>query len=138
MQPKLNSSRKSNIKSINMYTLVVILILIVSVLLGLIVLVQNSKGGGLVSNFGGANQMMGVRQTTDFLEKATWTLGAILVVLCLISSVTLPKNSKEGAPKSELENIVPALPSTEVPASTTTLPDASEAPAETPAEAPAE
>lgn len=138
MQPKLNSSRKSNIKSINMYTFVVILILIVSVLLGLIVLVQNSKGGGLVSNFGGANQMMGVRQTTDFLEKATWTLGAILVVLCLISSVTLPKNSKEGAPKSELENIVPALPSTEVPASTTTLPDASEAPAETPAEAPAE
>ncbi len=138
MQPKLNSSRKSNIKSINMYTFVVILILIVSVLLGLIVLVQNSKGGGLVSNFGGANQMMGVRQTTDFLEKATWTLGAILVVLCLISSVTLPKNSKEGAPKSELENIVPALPSTEVPAATTTLPDASEAPAETPAEAPAE
>ena len=137
MQPKLNSSRKSNIKSINMYTFVVILILIVSVLLGLIVLVQNSKGGGLVSNFGGANQMMGVRQTTDFLEKATWTLGAILVVLCLISSITLPKNSKEGAPKSELENIIPALPSTEAPASTTTMP-ASEAPAETPAEAPAE
>ena len=120
-----------------MYTLVVILILIVSVLLGLIVLVQNSKGGGLVSNFGGANQMMGVRQTTDFLEKATWTLGAILVLLCLISSATLPKNSKEGAPKSELENIVPSLPSTETPAATTTLP-ASEAPAETPAEAPAE
>ena len=121
-----------------MYTLVVVLILIVSVLLGLIVLVQNSKGGGLVSNFGGANQMMGVRRTTDFLEKATWTLGAILVVLCLISSITLPKNSKEGAPKSELENIIPALPSTEVPAATTTLPDASEAPAETPADAPAE
>ena len=121
-----------------MYTLVVILILIVSVLLGLIVLVQNSKGGGLVSNFGGANQMMGVRQTTDFLEKATWTLGAILVVLCLISSVTLPKNSKEGAPKSELENIIPALPSTEVPAATTTMPDASEAPNETPVETSAE
>ena len=120
-----------------MYTLIVILILIVSVLLALIVLVQNSKGGGLVSNFGGANQMMGVRQTTDFLEKATWTMGAILVVLCLISSITLPKNSKEGAPKSELENIVPNLPSTETPAATTTLP-ASEAPAETPAEAPAE
>ena len=94
-----------------MYTLVVILILIVSVLLGLIVLVQNSKGGGLVSNFGGANQMMGVRQTTDFLEKATWTMAGILVVLCLISSVTLPKGTME----------TPA-----------------EAPAETPAEAPAE
>ena len=99
-----------------MYTLVVILILIVSVLLGLIVLVQNSKGGGLVSNFGGANQMMGVRQTTDFLEKATWTIGGILVVLCLISSITLPRNSKEGAPKSELENVIAPLAPAETPA----------------------
>ena len=138
MQPKLKGSRKLIIKSIKMYTVVVILILIVSVLLGLIVLVQNSKGGGLVSNFGGANQMMGVRQTTDFLEKATWTIGGILVVLCLISSITLPRNSKEGAPKSEVESIIPNLPSTETPAATTTLPAASEAPAETPAETPAE
>ncbi len=123
-----------------MYTVVVILILIVSVLLGLIVLVQNSKGGGLVSNFGGANQMMGVRQTSDFLEKATWTLGGVLVVLCLISSITLPKNSKEGAPKSELENVIAPLAPAETPA-TTTLPAASEAPAEAteaPAETPAE
>ena len=112
-----------------MYTLIVILILIVSVLLALIVLVQNSKGGGLVSNFGGANQMMGVRQTTDFLEKGTWALAAVLVSLCLLSSITLPKNSKEGTPKSELENIVPNLPSTEIPAATTTMP-AAEAPAE--------
>ena len=120
-----------------MYTALVITIMFVSVLLGLIVLVQNSKGGGLVSNFGGANQMMGVRQTSDFLEKATWTLGGILVVLCLISSITLPKNSKEGTPKSEVESIIPNLPSTEVPAATTTMP-ASEAPAETPADNPAE
>ena len=120
-----------------MYTALVITIMFVSVLLGLIVLVQNSKGGGLVSNFGGANQMMGVRQTSDFLEKATWTLGGILVVLCLLSSITLPKNSKEGTPKSEVESIIPNLPSTEVPAATTTMP-ASEAPAETPAETPAE
>ena len=109
-----------------MYIVVVILILIVSVLLGLIVLVQNSKGGGLVSNFGGANQMMGVRQTTDFLEKGTWALAAVLVLLCLLSSITLPKNSKEGTPKSELENIVPNLPSTEIPAATTTMPASEE------------
>ena len=124
-----------------MYLLVVILILIVSVLLGLIVLVQNSKGGGLVSNFGGANQMMGVRQTTDFLEKATWTIGGILVVLCLISSITLPKNSKEGTPKSELENVIAPLPTVETPAATTDMPASSDAPAEAteaPAEAPAE
>ena len=141
MQPKLKGYRKLIIKSIKMYTVVVILILIVSVLLGLIVLVQNSKGGGLVSNFGGANQMMGVRQTTDFLEKATWTIGGILVVLCLISSITLPKNSKEGTPKSELENVVAPLPAVETPAATTTMPAASETPAEAteaPAETPAE
>ena len=118
-----------------MYTLVVILILIVSVLLGLIVLVQNSKGGGLVSNFGGANQMMGVRQTTDFLEKATWTLAGILVVLCLISSVTIPKNVKQGNAldtemRSQIENVLPSAPAAEAPAA--------EAPAEAPAETPAE
>ena len=115
-----------------MYTVIVILILIVSVLLGLIVLVQNSKGGGLVSNFGGANQMMGVRQTTDFLEKATWTMAAVLVVLCLVSSITLPKNSKEGAPKSEVESAMPAL-STSTPAATM-----GENPAATSTETPAE
>ena len=119
-----------------MYTLVVILILIVSVLLGLIILVQNSKGGGLVSNFGGANQMMGVRQTTDFLEKATWTIGGILVVLCLISSITIPKNAKEGTPKSAVESMVAPDLSTETSTATMGTP-ATEAPAEateTPAE----
>ena len=115
-----------------MYTLVVILILIVSVLLGLIVLVQNSKGGGLVSNFGGANQMMGVRQTTDFLEKATWTLAAVLVVLCLISSITSPKNVKHGNAldtemRSQIENVMPSAPAAEVPAAEA---PATEAPAE--------
>ena len=120
-----------------MYTVLVIAILFVSVLLGLIVLIQNSKGGGLVSNFGGANQMMGVRQTSDFLEKATWTLGGILVVLCLLSSISLPRNSKDGTPKSELENVIAPLPSMEAPASTTDMPVSSEAPAEA-AETPAE
>ena len=113
-----------------MYTLVVILILIVSVLLGLIVLVQNSKGGGLVSNFGGANQMMGVRQTTDFLEKATWTLAGILVVLCLISSITIPKNVKSGNAfdtemRQQIENVMPSVPATdavELPATTSDAP----------------
>jgi preprotein translocase subunit SecG len=117
-----------------MYTVVVILILIVSVLLALIVLVQNSKGGGLVSNFGGANQMMGVRQTTDFLEKATWTLAGVLVLLCLISSITLPKNNIEGTPKSEvssqIETVLPSAPATEAPAATMETPAATEAPAE--------
>ena len=115
-----------------MYTLVVVLILIVSVLLGLVVLVQNSKGGGLVSNFGAANQMMGVRQTTDFLEKATWTMAGILVVLCLISSVTIPKNVKSGNAfdtemRQQIENVMPSAPAAETPAAE--MP-ATEAPAE--------
>lgn len=60
-----------------------ILLLITCILLILIVLVQNSKGGGLSSTFASSNQVMGVRKTTDFLEKATWTLASVLVVLCL-------------------------------------------------------
>jgi len=100
-----------------MYTLVVVLILIISVLLGLIVLVQNSKGGGLVSNLGGANQMMGVRKTADFLEKTTWTLASILVVLCLVSSVVIPKKvSSDGAAASQMmeqiQNNMPSAPTT--------------------------
>ena len=115
-----------------MYTFVVILILIVSVLLGLIVLVQNSKGGGLVSNFGGANQMMGVRQTSDFLEKATWTMAGMLVVLCLLSSITIPKNVNSGDAydtemRQQIENVMPSAPATETPAMETPA-------AETPAE----
>ena len=105
-----------------MYTVIVILILVVSVLLGLVVLVQNSKGGGLISNFGSANQMMGVRQTTDFLEKATWTMAIMLVVLCLASSMSIPKNvGSEGAQdtqmREQIELNTPA-PAAETPAET--------------------
>lgn len=73
-----------------MYVVVSILILIISVLLGLIVLVQNSKGGGLASNFGQGNQFMGVRQTADFLEKATWVLAIALLICSLVASMAIP------------------------------------------------
>ena len=101
-----------------MYTVIVILILVVSVLLGLVVLVQNSKGGGLISNFGSANQMMGVRQTTDFLEKATWTMAIILVVLCLVSSMSIPKNLRSGdlqdtQMREQIELSAPVAPAAE-------------------------
>jgi preprotein translocase subunit SecG len=56
------------------------------VLLILIVLVQNSKGGGLSSGFASNNQYMGVRKTSDFLEKATWGLAGLLLILSLASS----------------------------------------------------
>ncbi|MBL7883533.1 MAG: preprotein translocase subunit SecG, partial [Bacteroidia bacterium] len=58
-----------------------VIIIIVSILLILVVLVQNSKGGGLASTFSSSNQVMGVRKTADFLEKATWTLAISLLVL---------------------------------------------------------
>lgn len=75
-----------------MYVAISVFILIVSFLMMLVVLVQNSKGGGLVSDFSSSNQILGVRKTTDFLEKATWTLAIALVVLCLASSLAIPKN----------------------------------------------
>lgn len=69
-----------------MGTVISILIIIVCLLLILVVLVQNSKGGGLASSFASSNQVMGVRKTGDFLEKATWTLAIALLALSLIST----------------------------------------------------
>jgi preprotein translocase subunit SecG len=71
------------------------LIILCSILLVLIVLVQNSKGGGLSSTFASSNQVMGVRKTADFLEKATWTLAGVLVVLCLVASAVDRKPSQQ-------------------------------------------
>jgi preprotein translocase subunit SecG len=84
-------------------TLVSILIIIVCFLLILIVLVQNSKGGGLASNFSGSNQVMGVRKTADFLEKATWTLAAGLLLLSLLAGIT-SNTGKDVTKKSAIED----------------------------------
>lgn len=74
-----------------MYILAIVLIFIVCLLMVLIVLVQNSKGGGLASSFSSNNQIMGVRRTTDFLEKATWYLAGALLVLCILASAFIPR-----------------------------------------------
>jgi preprotein translocase subunit SecG len=64
-----------------------ILIILASVVLGFIVLVQNPKGGGLAGSFAGlSNQFMGVKQTTDVLEKGTWVFAGVIGVLCLAST----------------------------------------------------
>jgi preprotein translocase subunit SecG len=87
-----------------LYILISILILITCVLLILVVLVQNSKGGGLASNFSGSNQFMGVRKTADFLEKTTWTLAVVLLVLSLFSIFIIPKNQgKVQTQESEIQ-----------------------------------
>ena len=71
--------------------------LIASVLMCFIVLIQNSKGGGLASGFSSSNQIMGVRKTTDFLEKATWTLAAAMVVFSIVSAYTIPTSTNQGS-----------------------------------------
>ena len=69
-----------------MFYLLTVLILIASIALVLLVIVQKSKGGGLASPFASTNNIMGVRKTTDVLEKATWWLFGIVAVLCIASS----------------------------------------------------
>jgi preprotein translocase subunit SecG len=89
------------------YILVSVLILITCVLLGLVVLVQNSKGGGLASNFSSSNQFMGVRKTADFLEKTTWTLAIVLLTLSLFSIFVIPRNaSVANSSDTELRQLI--------------------------------
>ncbi|MBO7587345.1 MAG: preprotein translocase subunit SecG [Bacteroidales bacterium] len=67
-----------------MFTFCVVLIILACIVLAFVVLIQNSKGGGLASNFASSNQIMGVRKTTDVLEKTTWGLAAFIMVLCFV------------------------------------------------------
>ncbi len=76
-----------------MYVFISVLILIAAILLILIVLIQNSKGGGLASGFSSSNQIMGVRKTTDFLEKATWGLAGTVIVLSIVITAFIPRTT---------------------------------------------
>ena len=100
-----------------MYTIFAVLIIITSILLVLVVLVQNPKGGGLSSSFGGGsgNQIMGAKKTTDFLEKATWTLAITLISLSLLSNFAIPRNNADDiieikAQEQIDEAVIPNLP----------------------------
>lgn len=84
-----------------MYTLFIVLIVLASLLMIFIVLIQESKGGGLASNFSSTNSIMGVRKTTNFVEKATWGLAAAMVVFSIVCAYTAPKAVTE---ESVLEN----------------------------------
>lgn len=95
------------------YVLISVLVLIVCVLLILIVLVQNSKGGGLASNFASNNQIMGVRKTTDFLEKATWSLAIALLVLTLTSTFVIPRGQVIETRQTEVRT--PVMPGNQTP-----------------------
>ena len=84
-----------------MFNIILALILVLSFLLILIIMVQNPKGGGLSSSFGGDTQQIGgVKKTTDFLDKTTWILASLILVLILFSNITL--NSESDNFESEL------------------------------------
>ena len=116
-----------------MYLLSVILIVIASILMCFIVLIQNSKGGGLASGFASSNQIMGVKKTTDFIEKATWSLAAFMVVISIVATYAIPQATvveESVLQQNAVENSM---------VNPTNVPDFSEqAPAEAPAETPAE
>lgn len=89
-----------------MGTLLTILIVIASVLLVLLVLMQNPKGGGLSTDFGSAQQLGGVKQTTDFIEKATWSLAGVIAVLSIVmtlmySSPVVPADDQSTEQQTE-------------------------------------
>jgi len=81
-----------------------ILIVIISIILGLIILIQNPKGGGLSGTLAGFNnQFMGVKQTTDVLEKGTWIFAIVVALLCLFSAFFIPKTTTKS--NNLIENI---------------------------------
>ncbi|MFD0794563.1 preprotein translocase subunit SecG [Mucilaginibacter litoreus] len=85
-----------------MYLVLIVITIILCVLLGLIVLIQNPKGGGLASNFSGSSQLMGVQKTGDFLEKGTWVLAISIMVLALVINVSV----KGGAQKNDNSQLI--------------------------------
>lgn len=96
-----------------MYTLIIALVILISLLMIGIVLIQESKGGGLASGFSASNQIMGVRKTTDFLEKATWGLAIAIVVLSVCSAAFVTRTTAEEAPI--IQQTTPATDAQNVP-----------------------
>ncbi|HBT86633.1 MAG: preprotein translocase subunit SecG [Fermentimonas sp.] len=95
-----------------MYIFITILILLASILMIFAVLVQKSKGGGLASGFSSSNQIMGVRKTTDFLEKFTWTLAAIVILLSILTAKYTASSSTQPQSQIEVQQPAPLSPST--------------------------
>jgi preprotein translocase subunit SecG len=100
-----------------MFIFISILIVIVAIFLVLIVVIQNSKGGGLAAGFASSNQVMGVRKTTDLLEKTTWYLASAMVVLCIVGSFFLPRHTStlDSGIKEDIQNAQPQNQNTTAP-----------------------
>jgi len=109
------------------FSIFLVLITIVCFLLIVVIMVQNPKGGGLSSSVGGSQMLGGVQKTTDFLDKSTWTLATVLIVLILLSSLSfggsLSDNDSKIIEKSETaapSNTAPAAPVQNTPAAPAT------------------
>lgn len=113
-----------------MFTFIITVIIIAALLLILVVLAQNSKGGGLSSQFGGGgtSQVMGVKRTGDFLEKTTWALAIVVLVLSLGTHMYLGENVENPGMRSP--NLERAEEQTILPPASTPLPIQSTEPAE--------
>ncbi|UAY51053.1 preprotein translocase subunit SecG [Ferruginibacter albus] len=106
-----------------MLIIFIILIILSAVILGAIVLIQNPKGGGLSGSFGGiGNQLMGVKQTTDILEKGTWIFAGLLAILCILSPMFIPKEAGSSSKSGELIQKTSATPPAAPSGNTGTLP----------------
>jgi preprotein translocase subunit SecG len=99
------------------FSIFLVLITIVCFLLIIVIMVQNPKGGGLSSSFGGSAQMGGVQKTTDFLDKSTWTLATLLIVLILLSSLSFTGTLSDTNSKI-IDETEAAAPKTATPAAT--------------------
>src|SRR6478735_444390 len=92
-----------------MTILFLILIILACAVLGFVILVQNPKGGGLAGNVGGlSNQFMGVKQTTDVLEKGTWIFATVVALLCIFSAMFIPKATSKSNDLLDKLNTKPA------------------------------
>ena len=108
-----------------MSLLITILIVIISIILIFFVVIQNSKGGGLAAGFSSSNQVMGVRKTTDFLEKATWSLAGAIVVLSIAASLLSNRQSvsNDSSIRDDIQNAIPATDQNAVPDFGTPVPN---------------
>ena len=108
------------------YTIFAILIVITCILLVLVVLVQNPKGGGLSATFGGGNQVMGVKKTADFLEKSTWYLAIALLILSLASNFAINRPEDEGVKSRTQDKFDEAVINRDLPIDFTLTPQVEE------------
>jgi preprotein translocase subunit SecG len=104
------------------FTIFLILIVVVAFLLVVVIMVQNPKGGGLSSSFGGGGtqQLGGVKKTGDFLDKSTWFLATVLILLILVSNLTIDSGvaAESKALDTDEATEMPVLPSTDNSATT--------------------